>query len=159
MAAVGLLALFEVVPGSQALHAMPDPEHNREWITWLQENTAEDTPIGCVPFASNAGVSGFVSSVDWMVLATYHRRPIANGYSGHFPMEFLKLVVAMQAFPDERSLELARGGGLEYLVVRRTTIDPARLHPDVMAAHGLVPVFDDRAAGVTIYRLTPGGGG
>ena len=48
-----------------------------------------------------------------------HWQPIVNGYSGHYPREFVQTVDRMEHFPDDRSLAQLRAIGVRYIVVHR----------------------------------------
>jgi hypothetical protein len=92
---------------------------------------------------------------DWVnvAAAAFHLRPTANGWSSFDPPLFGALSRAMDAFPDARSLALARGLGTTVVLVDRAWLNPERL-----AALGAFPaVLRPERAFPThlVFRLTP----
>jgi hypothetical protein len=50
-------------------------------------------------------------------MSTFHRKPLVNGYSGYYPLSYLRRLRALRSFPDDSSLEVLRGTGVNYVVV------------------------------------------
>lgn len=48
--------------------------------------------------------------------STYHMKETANGYSGYFPYSYNRIFTEIQGFPSQRSLELLRGLGIDYVI-------------------------------------------
>jgi hypothetical protein len=54
-----------------------------------------------------------------MFWSTAHWHPLANGYSGYYPNEYVETVVRTERFPDDRAIGQLRGVGVRYVVVHR----------------------------------------
>lgn len=61
---------------------------------------------------------------DWVnvAAAAFHLRPTVNGWSSYFPPRYAELVEAMERFPDARTLALARGAGVDLVLVDRAWV-------------------------------------
>jgi len=53
----------------------------------------------------------------YLYYSTFHWQSLVNGYSGFFPPSYVRLMDAMQAFPDDSSIAALRSRGTRYLVV------------------------------------------
>lgn len=65
---------------------------------------------------------------DWsnIAAAAFHLRRTVNGWSSYLPPHYAALADAMESFPDARSLALARGAGVDLVLVDRQWVTPAR---------------------------------
>ncbi len=50
-------------------------------------------------------------------MSTFHWKPLVNGYSGYYPTSYLRRLQALRSFPDDSSLNVLRGAGVNYVVV------------------------------------------
>ncbi len=157
VAALGLLAMVEVVPPPQNLFAAAPRSSQRRWTTWLQAHTPPDATIACVPFPDGTGVKDYEQTALWMYWGTIHRRRMVNGYSGFFPRSFRTSKAAMRGFPDADSIRRLREVGVTYCVVRAMPTRQATSGAPHIASPR-IPLdlaFHDEAAGIDIYRLAP----
>lgn len=53
---------------------------------------------------------------DIMYLSTYHWKKVVNGYSGYSPFSYRRTITEMQGFPSQRSVDLLRGLGVDYVI-------------------------------------------
>ena len=115
----GLLggALIECWPSSPRMYAMPDYETQRPWIEWLITGTDADDIVANIPFPEGRSVADYEDTTRSMLWATYHKRPLANGYSGFFPSRFVELKRDVQEFPNNTSLRELRKAGVRWCVV------------------------------------------
>jgi hypothetical protein len=51
-----------------------------------------------------------------MYLSTYHWKKLVNGYSGYQPFFYNRIMTEAQAFPSQRSMDLLRGLGVDYVI-------------------------------------------
>lgn len=113
---------------------LPDPlpvDDVPPWYAWMADNPAPsvELPMG----------EGEVASAWPNFWSMMHWNDLANGYSGLVPPTYLDMRERMKAFPDDGSLELLQGIGVETVVVhedfdedRRAELDQTLLdHPDV----------------------------
>jgi hypothetical protein len=66
---------------------------------------------------------------DWVnvAAAAFHLRPTVNGWSSFEPPLYGALTRAMETFPDERTLALVQGLGVDVILIDRAWLTPARL--------------------------------
>jgi hypothetical protein len=62
----------------------------------------------------------FEPGVDQMYFSTGHGARLLNGYSGFFPESFIRMARQMDAFPDERSLDVLRASGVTHVTINCT---------------------------------------
>lgn len=63
---------------------------------------------------------------DYLLYASFHWRPIVNGYGRSEPPEYLSIVEQLSTFPSEASTTLARALGVRYVVAHSDLLDPPR---------------------------------
>ncbi|WP_319407672.1 hypothetical protein [uncultured Desulfosarcina sp.] len=151
--AVGILAVVEILPPAQPLYAVPPLARNRGWIEWLRDQTPAESVVVCVPLPFMPDVASYEREACWMYWGTFHRRRMANGYSGFFPPSFTSLKMQMADFPAAATVDRLAAIGVDYCVVKSDTY----LGQQTRNRHGsdrrLIHVFHDRLAQMDIYRL------
>jgi hypothetical protein len=152
---LGFLAIIEVWPAPQTLFTLPDYEKERGWLNWVEQNTAPDDPLACVPFPKGPDAEDYFGTTVWMYYALEHHRPILNGYSGFFPNQFLDLKDAMAKFPNAKSLKLLEESGAKYCIVFRGYISPSAIQQHPIARQRLKRRFGDNQAQIDIYEILP----
>jgi len=94
---------------------------------------------------------------DWVnvAAAAFHLRPTVNGWSSYWPPRYPELVEAMERFPDERSLALVQGLGVDLVLVDGAWLNPAR----AAALAGFPAVLRPERAFPThlVYRIARAG--
>jgi hypothetical protein len=153
VAGLAAAAVFEIWPPPQRLTFLPEVEAGRRWVAWLEAETPLGSPVVCVPLARGGGARDTLETALWMYWGMQHRRPLLNGYSGFYPPSASRLLTAMKAFPDERSLRLLRKRGARYAVVRRTVARREAIAGDAKLASQLHWVFGDDRAGLDVYAI------
>lgn len=132
--ALGALILAEsvLVPFPGAAPRL-DPAGLPEVYRWLR-----DQPAGTVALGLPMG--------DWVNVAAsaFHLRRTVNGWASFEPPRYRELAAAMAAFPDDRTLALARGAGTEVLLVDRAWLGPGR-----------AAALDERARELRLDRVFP----
>jgi hypothetical protein len=97
---------------------------------------------------------------EWSYLGTFHWRPLANGYSGYYPRQYIDLLHQLLRFPSDESLRALRARDITYILLHEDRFEGADLLellgqlqriPDVRSL-GRIP---DRRYPVTIYELLP----
>lgn len=146
---LGGFAAFEAVPRSQPLYDVPPIEKQQGWIDWLRTNTPPDAVVACLPFPTRIDVWQNKSTALWMYWGTFHRRRLANGYSGFFPESYYRLHEHVQTFPDAEALAALKRAGVRYCVVDLSD----RAAVDNKANPHLTFKFRDKRAGVAIYEM------
>ncbi|MBI4013315.1 MAG: hypothetical protein HY359_13435 [Candidatus Rokubacteria bacterium] len=118
---LGVAALVVVILAESMLVPYPgavprlDPGSVPAVYRWLAQQEARTVALA-IPMG------------DWVnvAAAAFHLRPTVNGWSSYFPPRYTELVKAMERFPDARTLALARGAGVELVLVDREWITPER---------------------------------
>jgi hypothetical protein len=133
LSALGLLLLLEAV-------LVPFPGAVPDAYRWLRAAPAGSVALG-VPMG------------DWVNVAAsaLHLRRTVNGWSSFEPPRYRDLVLAMEAFPDARTLALVRGLGVDVVLVDRAWLTTARAARLAAPGTGLRPdrVFPTHVA----YRV------
>ena len=107
---------------------------------WLAQLPGRD-PIVELPMLDVYGLRrrpAFHESV-YMVWSTLHWKPLANGYAGIEPREYVALREAARFFPAEDVLQRLRAMGVRYVIVHRRGYGPfqwARVEQGLPAAFG-----------------------
>jgi hypothetical protein len=106
------------------------------------------------------------SAVDdptYMYYSTFHWQHLVNGYSGFFPPSYLRVLNAMQNFPDEASFNAIKARGARYLFVHGERLYGARyeqLIPELEKREDLKLISRRPAVGpnghqqISLYRIT-----
>ncbi|GIW08890.1 MAG: hypothetical protein KatS3mg060_3695 [Dehalococcoidia bacterium] len=88
-----------------------------------------------------------------MLNGTYHSRPMINGYRGFTPANLRVLSQRMAAFPDDDTLAILHGLGVEFAIVHGDEMPPAGFEALIRRAlaRGMTPVasFEN----VLVYRV------
>lgn len=63
------------------------------------------------------------SRADYLLYASFHWRPIVNGYGRSEPREYLSIVEQLSTFPAPQSVELARALGVRYFVIHSAEME------------------------------------
>jgi hypothetical protein len=153
--AAGLLAVMEIWPPPQPLHAMPSYDANQGWIEWLQTRTPPDSVVACVPFPFKPFVASYEQEAEWLYWGTFHERRMPNGYSSYFPRSFLNLKMHMAEFPTPETIGLLCDMGVNYCVVSSDSYYGHAIRDNWRFDERIEHVFCDRRARIDIYRLTP----
>jgi len=151
------LALLAVAAMAETLIApIPMPKWSQHVDTrrqppavyrWLAELPGRD-PVVELPMLDVYGLRrrpAFHESV-YMVWSTLHWKPLANGYAGIEPREYVALREAARFFPADDFLQRLRAMGVRYVIVHRRGYGPlqwARVEEGLPAAFGggrLTPV-------------------
>ena len=106
------------------------------------------------------------SAVDdptYMYYSTFHWQHLINGYSGFFPPSYLRVLNAMQNFPDEASFNAIKARGARYLFVHGERLYGARyeqLIPELERRQDLKLISRRPAVGpnghqeISLYRIS-----
>jgi hypothetical protein len=76
------------------------------------------------PTAAIVEVPISIEDPTYMYYSTFHWQRLLNGYSGFVPSSFVRLVMAMQTFPDAGSLAALRARGARYAVIHGELLVP-----------------------------------
>ena len=58
----------------------------------------------------------------YMYFSTMHWQPLLNGYSGHYPPSYIRLLESQRKFPDDASIAELRERGVQAIIVHATSI-------------------------------------
>ena len=95
-------------------------------------------------------------------MSTFHWRPIVNGYSGFYPPAYFARLHEVRNFPDDRSLDVLREDGVNYVIVHLAFYELAergRVAEALEKQHGLRHLGHDEAGieATLVYELAPVG--
>jgi hypothetical protein len=119
-----------------------DPATVPDVYRWLAREAAPTLALG-IPMG------------DWVnvAAAAFHLRPTANGWASFEPPHYGALTRAMDSFPDDRSVALARGLGTTVLLVDRAWLTPERLA--ALGAYRAVLRPERAFPTHLVFRVTP----
>ena len=166
--ALAALILAEYAGGQGRFEVQPMPPTDGPLYAWLAAQPPAaliELPLTSEMAGKPVGATG--SAAPWpdynllryQYFQTGHWQPTVDGYSGFVPPHHRELGLAMAHFPDERSLALLRGLGVERVVVHADLLDafqPGRAAA-LRAALAQTPgVSHERDFGSEwVYRLQP----
>jgi hypothetical protein len=146
--------LIESWPEQPGLYAMPEYEQQRPWIEWLRTETQPDDIVTNLPFPRSRSVTDYEDTAVSMLWSTYHKRRLANGYSGFFPKEFVRLKADVQNFPDDKSVIEFQKAGVRWCVVDLGKLERANV--DMLSDQSLLSLQFETDDGMTrIYEVKP----
>jgi hypothetical protein len=144
--------LIESWPESLKLYSMPDYEQQRSWIKWLKTETAAEDIVANLPFPSGRTVGYYEDTAVAMLWGTYHKRRLANGYSGFFPKEFRQLKLNAQKFPDDLSVRELKNTGVRWCVIDVRKLNSSNV--DMLAEQRLLTLrFKTDDGNTQIYEV------
>ena len=144
--------LIESWPAKPGLYSMPEYNLQRPWIEWLRTETQSDDIVASLPFPSGRSVADYEDTTVAMLWSTFHKRRLANGYSGFFPKEFVQLKANVQSFPDEKSVRELRKAGVRWCVVDVAKLGSSRA--EELSSQPLLSMKFESAGGRTrIYEI------
>ena len=149
------LCMAEILPPRQQLKSVPERSQHEGWGDWVQANTATDAVLAFLPFSEGGNVKDYEEDAARMLLGPVHRRAMANGYSSFFPRPFRELKKKLVDFPTQEGVDALREAGVTHLVLDEG-VYPEHLITDYPpVAAGMIMVYRDERAGVTLYAVRP----
>jgi hypothetical protein len=94
-------------------------------------------------------------------MSTFHWQPLLNGYSDHFPADYLAIKPALTTFPSQDAINVLHERGIRWVVVHfhRYSADEAKRLRRVMPAMStqLRAAIDDTEVGLyeVIFPMRP----
>lgn len=116
-----LLMAFEGAALPRALGPAPKPEPIYRSLAGRPGGVLELPTITYDASTDSARVFG--DPYNTLIYGSAHWRPLANGIPAQFPAGHVQLLEALEAFPDQRSMQLLRERNIRTLVVRTDLID------------------------------------
>lgn len=95
----------------------------KDWLSVLAKNAAVaegKQGVLCLPMASGGSVMDYEVTAKWMLSSSYHKRPLANGYSGFFPAGYFSLRDAIdKSGMDASVLDYLVSNDIPWIVIDR----------------------------------------
>lgn len=124
---LAITALADGFPRQTGNAEITDVNKHQEWLEYVEENTLEGEGILCLPVAPGPRVWQYLVTSEWMYLGTFHKVPIFNGYSSHFPQHYRHLRnQILSGFPTESILQQFHRSKVKFIVVRAKKGSPPR---------------------------------
>ena len=107
--------------------------------------------------------TGHLEDPEYMYYSTFHWQYLVNGYSGFFPPSYLKVVRAVENFPDTASFDAIKSHGVRYLVIHGEWLYGARYEtliadldkrPDLTLVSRHPWTRADNHSEISVYRVT-----
>lgn len=147
---LALTAIIDGFPKPGAFASVTDVKQHKVWLEYVEESTPPGKGIICLPVAPGARVEQYLVTSEWMYLGTFHKVPIFNGYSSHFPQHYRALRnEILGGFPTESILRQLFEGEVQFVVVRSAMGSPAR--DIVLGDYWLKRVCEDEL--VEVYEV------
>ena len=104
-----------------------DKNKHQKWLEYVEKNTPADQGILCLPVAPGPRVWQYLRTAEFMYLGTFHKTPIFNGYSSHFPEHYRYLRSEILAgFPTQSILHQCYTGKVKHIAVKAKKGSPDR---------------------------------
>ena len=116
-------------------------------------------PVAEFPFYQGADERH--RQTEYMLMSTFHWQPLLNGYSDHFPDDYMTAKPVLTTFPSQEAVALLQERGVRWVVVHfnRYPVDYARQLRPLMRtmAKQLRVVIDDTEVGLyeVIFPMRP----
>ena len=114
IAAGGLAALCLAETASTPLDLATVSRVPPKIYTWLAEQPPAPLLEWPVP---KPDAIAFTDDARYMYFSIFHWQPLLNGYSGHHPDRYIRLLEQLRTFPDAGSREAIRRSGARYLIL------------------------------------------
>ena len=107
--------------------------------------------------------TGISEDATYEYYSTFHWQWLVNGYSGFFPPSYLRLVKALETFPDEPSIDAIKSHGAQYLVIHgeylfgdryKTLIPQLDRRPDLTLVSRHPWATSGKHAEISVYRVS-----
>lgn len=96
VAALSLLLCIEAWPEGGELYDVERFAARPSWVQWLAQNAPPDSIVLCLPVPAGDTVYDYESATIWMAWSMFHERPLVNGYSGFFPLDYWNLQMSIR---------------------------------------------------------------
>jgi hypothetical protein len=154
MAAVIVVAIVESWAGPLQLQTAAPINKVYRHLAVLPE-----APVAEFPFYQGSGERH--RQTEYMLMSTFHWKPLVNGYSDHFPESYLAAKPLLTTFPAQDAITALQDLGVKWVVVHfnRYPADYARQLRPLMRTMGtqLRVVIDDTEVGLyeVIFPMRP----
>jgi hypothetical protein len=149
-AVVLALAMLELPAGRLTLAAAPAPGPAYRQLALLPWGPVAEFPFFNAPTERHR-------QTEYMLMSTYHWKPLINGYSDFIPADFSRDADALATFPDRSAWTALRARLVRYVVVHWDDYTPAQQSQIESTLRDFRPfvrfvVRDDR---MSLYELGP----
>jgi hypothetical protein len=122
---LGGAVIAETFSVPMALREVPERSRVYRWLALQEPTTILEWPV---PEPDNLGDT---HEPEYMYFSIGHWHRLANGYSGLYTDNYIKLLEVLRDFPNRQSLFYVRRRGIRYIVLHSSYAP--RLYPEVMA--------------------------
>ncbi len=107
--------------------------------------------------------TGHMEDPEYLYYSTFHWQYLVNGYSGFFPPSYLRVVKAVQNFPDATSFDVIKSHGARYIVIHGEWLYGARYvtlvadldrRPDLKLISRHPWTREDNHSEISVYRVS-----
>ncbi|MBI5642857.1 MAG: hypothetical protein HY954_05215 [Deltaproteobacteria bacterium] len=125
-----VLIILEFLPSGLKAMQVPGYDNMPPVYRWLSES-AEDWPVFEYPMSEP-----HTDEAWYMYYSIFHRKRLANGYSGFTPPLYQQMTDEMKAFPSEDSISFLKALGVRYIIIHTEKL--ARPLKDISSIPGTV---------------------
>jgi hypothetical protein len=109
--ALVLFAIVESVSAPIPLEAVPTRQRLSRWLAKQPRGAVFEWPT---PTPQSLG---FTQEPRYMYQSTNHWQPLVNGYSGHSPLSYIRLLDRTRTFPNEEAVRYLQDFGVRYVIL------------------------------------------
>jgi hypothetical protein len=125
--AIAFTALANGYPKEGGSANITDVNQHKKWLEFVEKKTPANQGILCLPVAPGPRVWEYLGTTEFMYLGTFHKTPIFNGYSSHFPEHYRYLRSEILAgFPTQSILHQCYTGKVRHIAVKAKKGSPDR---------------------------------
>ena len=150
---VALLALAEVAVPKLVLVGVPDLSRHHGWTEFVKRHTPDGKGIACLPFPPGTRAEDFDSTARWMYLGSLHGVPMINGYSGFFPLSYLKFQAQINKEGLSEDILSQLAAMKTHFIVVHSSYQTSIPDRPVMDARFQIQLVHDDPIGIRIYEL------
>ena len=158
--AVFVVAFVECAPRALPWGPLPEEEDFPEVYAWLADQPDVHALLELPLEESSVVEARGDAAVEAMYFGTLHWRPLVNGFSAHFPLDYQRLEASCcYPMPDPRTLADLAGRGVTHILIHRSRLRlwQRRALEEWSAANSKRIELVYAGGGDRVYRLGPPG--
>ena len=130
---------------------------HRPWLDYLAQQPDDGGAVLCLPMSAGYTQEALASEARWMLFATWHGRPLVNGYSGFFPTSWFDHTARFSR-PEltEEDIRYLVQLGVRHIVLDRTRANCPRIPLHLLSAEDdqrQCQQVVETSAGIEVYSI------
>ena len=152
----GVVAIALLESASMPLPLMEVDRHPARLYSWLRDQPRSVVMEWPLPKPSDLGTT----RTPWyMYYSTYHWQPLVEGYSGFYPVSYIRFLEGVDRFPSKDAIEYLRRDDVKFVILHSDP-DPVAyvaVRKRIGATDAFELITDERVQSgeIALYRLKP----